>query len=329
LKTITTNLRGCFAFFVIGLNTALGALPIFFIAILKFIIPIDAWRLICSHMLNQIVEFWVHCNDLWLPAPEKVFWKDLDPDRLDQKRSYLVTSNHQTWADIFLVQHLLNGRAPQIKFFLKQELIWIPVIGLCWWALDYPFMKRYSKSYLKKHPGKKGVDQQTTIKACQKFRSVPVSIYNFMEGTRFTPEKQARQKSPYKHLLKPKAGGAGFVLSALGEEIDSILNLTIYYHDAVPGYWDLLCGKNGGVEIRVEEKKIPENLQNRDYSTDNSYRKELLTWVNELWEEKDQLLIKLNGANENKSTTTSDEKTTAGDENPEAAEQDSAEKKET
>lgn len=303
MTVLTTFLRGCISSLILGLNTALAALPIFFIALLKLLIPVKSWRLTCGILLNRIVEFWICCNETWLPKPAKVVWTNFGPTTLDEHKSCMVTSNHQTWADIFLVQDLLNQRTPQLKFFLKQELIWIPVIGLCWWALDFPFMKRYSKSYLKKHPEKKGKDQETTKKACEKFREIPVAIYNFMEGTRFTPEKQKRQQSNLKYLLKPKAGGAGLVLSALGEQINHLINVTIYYKEDVPGFWDLLCGKNGNAIIHIEKKEIPGHLLNRDYGSDPEFRTNLLQWINEIWKDKDELLATLNEADSKKEKT--------------------------
>ena len=300
LIALKRTLRGCLASLTIGLNTALAALPVFFISLLKLLIPIRTWRIGCSHQLNRIAEFWINCNDIWLPKPAKIEWKNFEPATLSEKKTYLITSNHQTWADIFLVQHLLNQRTPQIKFFLKQELIWIPIIGLCWWALDFPFMKRYSKSYLKKHPNKKGKDQETTRKACEKFRTIPVAIYNFMEGTRFTEEKKKRQKSPFKHLLKPKAGGTGLVLSALSEQVDSLIDITIYYQDKAPGFWDLLCGDNGHVRLYIEKRDIPPAFIDRDYAEDGKFRAELLQWLNEVWAEKDQLLKTLQPDNDKK-----------------------------
>ncbi len=293
MKALFPIVRGGAAALAVGLNTALAALPVFFISLLKLLVPVRSWRRTCSVLLNRIAEFWINCNEIWLPKPEKVVWTNFAPETLDDRQSYLVTSNHQTWADIFLVQHLLNQRIPQIKFFLKQELIWVPVIGLCWWALDYPFMKRYSKSYLKKHPEKKGKDQQTTIRACEKFRDLPVAIYNFAEGTRFTAEKHRRQQAKFRHLLKPKAGGTGLVLSALGEQLRTLINITLHYRTGPPGFWDLLCGDNGGVSIHVEKVEIPSRLVGRDYSSDSEYRSELLQWINELWEEKDALLESL------------------------------------
>ena len=149
---------------------------------------------------------------------------------LNPKGYYLVTANHQSWADILLMQHLLNRKIPLMKFFLKQELIYVPVIGLCWWALDFPFMKRHSKAYLKKHPEKHGKDLESTLKACEKFKTMPVSIVNYLEGTRFTEAKHNKQQSPFKHLLKPRAGGISYVIGALGEQVRTLLNITIVYH---------------------------------------------------------------------------------------------------
>ncbi len=308
MKTITKNIRGCISLGILSLNTLLGAVPIFFISLLKLIIPIKSWRLTCSGLLNRIVEFWINCNEIWLPRPEKVVWKNFSPESLNGDKTCMVTCNHQTWADIFLIQYLLNQRTPQLKFFLKQELIWVPVIGLCWWALDFPYMKRYSKSYLKKHPEKKGRDQETTRKACEKFRDMPVAIFNFMEGTRFTPEKHQRQGSPYKHLLKPKAGGCGLVFSALGDQLDYMLDITIFYGDKPPGFWELLCGENGDVSIHIEKKEIPARFLNRDYGQDSGFRSELLQWVVNIWEEKDRLLDQLHKVSDQASRPSAEEK---------------------
>ncbi|MEZ4565573.1 MAG: 1-acyl-sn-glycerol-3-phosphate acyltransferase [Desulfobacterales bacterium] len=35
--------------------------------------------------------------------------------------SYLVISNHRSWTDIFVLQHIFNHRIPFLKFFLKKE----------------------------------------------------------------------------------------------------------------------------------------------------------------------------------------------------------------
>jgi hypothetical protein len=130
--------------------------------------------------------------------------------------SYLVISNHQSWVDIPALIQALNRRTPFFKFFLKKELIWVPFLGLAWWALDYPFMKRYSKAFLAKHPELAGQDLKITKEACELFKRQPVTVVNYLEGTRFNETKRKQQGSPFKRLLKPKAGGVAFVLAAMG-----------------------------------------------------------------------------------------------------------------
>src|SRR3546814_9530339 len=108
-----------------------------------------------------------------------------------------------------------NRRIPLLKFFLKQELIKVPLLGLAWWALDFPFRKRFTRAEIEANPSLKGKDLETTRKACEKFKEMPTSVMNFFEGTRFTQAKHDQQQSPYEFLLKPKAGGTAFALSAM------------------------------------------------------------------------------------------------------------------
>ena len=203
---------------------------------------------------------------------------------------YLVISNHQSWVDIPVLQTVFHKQIPFLKFFLKQQLIWVPVLGAVWWALDFPFMRRYSRDYLQKHPEKKGKDLEITRKACEKFKDFPISIINFVEGTRFTPEKHRQQQSPYRHLLKPKAGGVGFVLGSLGDRIDAILLVAIDYRPAVPTFMEFLCGKVDRIIVTIRVIPVPEELKNRNYITDADYRQALQQWINGLWEQQDNTL---------------------------------------
>jgi 1-acyl-sn-glycerol-3-phosphate acyltransferase len=169
----------------------------------------------------------------------------------------------------------------------------VPVMGLAWWALDFPFMKRYSKAYLARHPEKRGKDLETTRRACARFSAIPVAITNFVEGTRFTAAGHAAQQSPYRHLLKPRAGGIAFVIDAMGEQLKTLVNVTIHYPDGRPSFWDLLCGRMQQVVVRLEEIQIPRQFLGRNYEQDAQYRAEFQRWVNQLWEHKDALLEQL------------------------------------
>jgi len=197
----------------------------------------------------MIATRWIHNNTFLCTKILGIKVKAEGDTKLSMKEWYLVLSNHQSWSDIVVLQIVFNGRIPLLKFFTKKELIWVPLLGIAWWALDFPFMKRYKSDFLKKHPHLKGKDIEITKKACEKFSATPVSIMNFVEGTRFTIAKHDRQKSPFKNLLKPKAGGTGFVFTAMGHQLHNILNVTIKYPEGDLDFWNFLCGRISEVDF--------------------------------------------------------------------------------
>lgn len=294
---MTAKLTGIVASILLALNTFFWATILFCFAILKIIIPIKSVRIVITAILNWIAETWIHGNSGWMRLTQKMDWEIDRPANLDKEGWYFVISNHQSWVDILVLQHALNGRIPLLKFFLKQELIRVPIMGAAWWALDFPFMKRYSKAYLEKHPEKKGQDIETTRKACEKFKHMPTSVMNFLEGTRFTQRKHDGQKSHYQYLLKPKAGGMAFAMSAMGDQFKSLLNVTIYYPQGIPTFWEFLQGKVENCQVIIKEVEIPSELRQGDYGEDQQYRLDFQQWVQDLWLEKDELLIQLNKQN--------------------------------
>jgi len=223
-------------------------------------------------------------------------WEMRGVEDLRGDTSYLVISNHQSWVDIPALIQAFNRKTPYFKFFLKKELIWVPFLGLAFWALDYPFMKRYSKAFLDRNPHLKGKDLEITRQACEKFQGIPVTVVNFLEGTRFTVDKHRNQQSPYRHLLKPKAGGVAFVLAALGDNLDALLDVTILYPEGTPpGFWDLLCGRVSRVVIDVQTRDLNAALWRSDYQEDPVFRAEIQQWVSELWAQKDARLVEMAG----------------------------------
>jgi 1-acyl-sn-glycerol-3-phosphate acyltransferase len=191
------------------------------------------------------------------------------------------------------MQHVLNGKIPFLKFFLKQELIWVPLMGIAWWALDFPFMKRFSSDYLRKHPEMKGKDLETTRIACEKFKYTPVTVFNFLEGTRLTPQKHERQQSPYRNLLKPKAGGMGFVLGAMGEQMHTMLDISIIYPKGDNSFWALLSGRIKKITVHIETIPLPAEYLGKDYMNDTAFSDSFRQWVTDLWTAKDQRIDRM------------------------------------
>ena len=293
LHALPPLLRGIIASLLLVLNTLFWCWPLFALALLKLILPFAPVQRGLRFAMHWIAESWIAFNSFWIRLVQPIEWDVEGLEKLDLTHSWLVTSNHQSWVDILALQYQFNRRLPLLKFFLKQELIWVPVIGLCWWALEFPFMKRYSKAYLEKYPEKRGQDLLTTRKACERYKTNPVSVFNFLEGTRFTAEKHQQQSSPFQHLLKPKAGGIAFVLDAMGEQLHGLVNVTLYYPQGKPGLWDLLSGQIKRIVMRIEVKPIPQQFIGQSYDQDMQYRAEFQGWVNQLWQEKDQQLTEL------------------------------------
>jgi 1-acyl-sn-glycerol-3-phosphate acyltransferase len=270
--------------------------PIVIFSFFKAIIPLDFSRRFFSVLLDQMASNWVAVNTGTQKLFTKTTFNVTGLEKLSMDEWYLVLSNHQSWVDILVLQRVLHNQIPFLKFFLKKELIYVPLLGLAWWALDFPFMKRYSQSFLRKNPHLKGQDLVTTRKACAKFKYKPVSIMNFIEGTRFTQEKQNKQQSPYPHLLKPKAGGIAFVLDAMGDHLTTIVNVTIYYPDGIPKFKDFISNKVRTVDIIIETMPIEDSLKG-DYFNDRVTKIHFQKWVNQLWLDKEKRLVQLEQQN--------------------------------
>lgn len=279
VKRLWAAVKGSFASSVLAANAVAvfsGMIPF---ALVKLALPFAAVRRALDRVLMALAQTWVGVNGAWMALVQRMRWDVQGLDGLRRRGWYLVSSNHQSWVDILVLQKVFHRRVPFLKFFLKRQLLFVPVMGLAWWALDFPFMRRRS--------GSRAQDLATARKACEKFRQVPTSVMNFLEGTRFCPAKQAAQQSPYRHLLKPKVGGLATALGAMGERFDALLDVTIVYPEGVPSFWDLLSGQVGRVVVRVHEREIPSELLGGDYEGDPAFRARMQGWVQAMWTEKD------------------------------------------
>jgi len=285
--------RGIAALGLMAVNTIFWCIPLFFIAFFKLIVPVETWRSGCSRILNRIAACWIRMNNLNHRLTTKTCWDVSGLDALNRFECYMVVANHQSWTDILVLQRVFNRRIPLLKFFIKKELIWFPMLGLAWWALDFPFLKRYSKKFIRKYPHLAGKDLETTRRACEKYKNLPVAVMNFVEGTRFSEAKQNKQQSPFAHLLRAKAGGLAFALSSMGGRINRLIDVTIVYpHQSKNSFWNYLCGNIREIKVRVRQLPITRRLQG-DYMGDRDFRKQFQNWLNDLWTEKDQLIRQL------------------------------------
>ncbi|HEY0179120.1 MAG TPA: acyltransferase [Dokdonella sp.] len=293
LASLPVVVRASSAAALIGASTLVHGVPLLAATLVKAALPFAAVRRACDPLLTGIAESWIAFNGRMIDCFTHTRVIVDGAERLRRRGHYLVLANHQSWVDIPALQKVLNRRIPLLRFFLKRQLFWVPLLGLAWWALDFPFMRRYSREQLARRPELAGRDVEATRRACERFRAIPVAIMNFVEGTRFTAAKHAAQQSPYASLLRPKAGGVAFVLDAMGDALESILDVTIAYPAGRPSLADLFLDRIPTIRIDVRERPLPRELAGGDYRDDPAYRERFQRWMNALWAEKDATLAEL------------------------------------
>ncbi|ALJ27731.1 MULTISPECIES: acyltransferase [Stenotrophomonas] len=278
---------------LIALNTLLHCLPLFAVALFKALLPLAAVRRACNPLLTGLAESWIGVNSAMMGAFTRTRFQADMPATLERDGHYLVLANHQSWVDILVLQKVFNRRIPLLRFFLKRSLFWVPVLGLAWWALDFPFMGRYSRKQIARNPELGRRDMEATRRACARFRDIPVAVMNFVEGTRFTRAKHDGQGSPFRHLLKPKSGGVAFVLDAMGQGLHALLDVTIVYPGGIPSMLDLMADRVPEVKVLVRERPIPAELVAGDYQGDRAFRARFQQWMNGMWQQKDEDIARL------------------------------------
>jgi len=289
LRFLPSFLLGGISLIILSLNTIFWCLILFLFAFIKLIAFPPKLRQQISKLLILIGRAWIESNSFFFQIVLNVKFDVQGLHHLSPKESYLVISNHCSWTDIFVLQHIFRRRIPFLKFFLKKELIWVPLLGVAWWALDFPFLKRYSRQFLKNHPELRGKDIETTRKYCEKFKFSPVSTMIFLEGTRFNLQKHQEQKSIYRHLLMPKTGGITLIFSSMGNYVSNVLDVTIVYpeNESPAGIWDLMTGKIPVIVVRAKILSVPENVGSEDYLKNKASRGKVKQWINQLWQDKD------------------------------------------
>jgi 1-acyl-sn-glycerol-3-phosphate acyltransferase len=285
--------KGVVTLSLIVLNVLFWVPILMVAALVKLLLPARRWRVGMSRVMIRLAELWIACNGVIFGLTNALRIDARGLAGLQRDGWYLVVSNHRSWVDILVLQAVFARRIPFLKFFLKQQLIWVPFLGLAWWALDFPFMRRHSAEYLARHPEERGKDLESTRNACAKFAQLPTSVMNFVEGTRFTPAKRERFGSSYRHLLPPRAGGVAFVLSAMGGVLHSMVDVTIAYQEASPTLWDLCCGRLRTVIVEVARRPIEAWATEGSYTEDEQFRRRFQDWLGDIWREKDERLEEL------------------------------------
>jgi len=201
------HVRAALVLAYITCNLIFWIMPLLVLVVLKWVVPISSVRTGIYGIMAWIYRAAVQMNG-WILFQGLKIQLDLTGTRqICPDTFYLALCNHQSWSDIFILQHLLNRKAPIMKFLVKKELMYLPVVGLICWAYDFPFLNRGKKKNKRSGKFNRVNDSQALNKSLAQFLRSSATIMNFAEGTRFTPLKAKKQHSPYQYLLKPKAGG--------------------------------------------------------------------------------------------------------------------------
>ena len=293
MKVIKSNLVGLITFLLILIELIIGFGTLAIINIPRAVVPLKSFKLFLAKISNKIGDLTVYGLKLIMLLMHGNNIQVINNEKYDMNKWYMAMSNHQSWADIFVLLTVANKKIPLLKFFMKKELWWIPFVFLANKTLNMPFVNRHSKKAIEKNPSLRTKDYENTLKSCKRFLRAPSTIFSYAEGTRFTSEKHKAQNSKYKNLLQPKIGGMATALSAM-PEIDTLINFSVVYKSKKRSAWSFLNGEMKDVKVFIKSYKIPENLKNRNYGSDHLYREEFKEWIEEIWDEKDRKIDELN-----------------------------------
>ena len=288
-------LRALATLLLLFLNLLVFGIPVVIVGIAKFAVQVTAPR---SRLRTRIILLSSAIAERWVAMNTRIFdwmlathWDIAGmPEAMPPDGRYLIISNHVSWVDIFTIFRVFHRKAAFVRFFLKQQLIFFPVVGQACWALEFPFMRRYSADELRRHPEKRGRDLATTRRACQRYRHIPVAILTFLEGTRFSEEKRVDQDSPYEHLLRPRVGAIAFVVASLGDQLDAMIDVTIGYPGGDVTLWHFMTGKVKTITVRARRLEVPAEFYTAEITEPGPARDRFKAWIESIWREKDALL---------------------------------------
>ncbi len=289
---IKSSLVGFITLILIIIELTIGFGTLAIVNVPRAVFPFKSLKIKLAKISNSIGEYTVYGLKIIMKIMHRDSMQVFDNNEFDKNAWYMAISNHQSWADIFILLVAAHKRIPLLKFFMKKELAWIPFIFLANKTLNMPFVNRHSKKELEKNPNLRNKDYENTLKACKRFLRSPSTIFSYAEGTRNDAIKHKAQNSPYKTLLKPRIGGIATALSAM-PNINVLVDYSVVYKSEKRGAWSFLKGDMKDVKVLVRKYDIPENLKNKNYSTDAEYRENFKNWIEAIWIEKDQEIERL------------------------------------
>lgn len=250
-------------------------LPILLLAtVIRIVVPFGYVKNATYRVVEFIYRSAVKIDAWWFSKILGIEFEIEDPTdvlgSLSNSQSPVIISNHQSWFDIFLLQTLISSRGPILKFVIKVELLWVPVLGWICLVLDFPRLSR------KMDAKSRSKDRRRVQSATITLGKEPGGLLIFPEGTRFNQEKRAARGSPYRHLLTPKAGGLSVIQQSI-PLVSRILDVSIRYDPGDADCWRCMSGLVDNIQVKVESFEL------RDVA-------DPAAWLNGRWSAKDAWL---------------------------------------
>jgi len=291
MNKLKKSFIGIITFISIALILSMGVLFLTLINLPR-IIPSKPLKKILGAISNRTGSKIVELITGTLQLLHNLKWEFDIPDHLDTETWYIAMSNHQSWADIFILLAAGHKKMPLLKFFMKKELQWIPIIFLVHKTIDMPFLNRHSQKQIQENPALKKLDYENAQKAAKRFSRNPSTAFSFAEGTRFTYEKQVTQNSPYPNFLTPKIGALAIALSGM-PQVSELVDFTVVYASDKRSTWDFLCGEMREAKVEAKVYEIPDSLKNRTFQQEDEYRQQFKVFIEEIWKQKQKRYLEL------------------------------------
>lgn len=271
--SIYSHFKSVLSLSVITSNLLVWCLPLAVLSLAKPVFPFA--RRAIDRSMDGIYRTAVAIDDAWLRGVMGIEWKRPELG-LGKHETLIVLSNHVSWADILILQSVIAREGPILKFLSKRELIFVPILGLVFWAFEFPLLRRKA-SGKQSQAERRLADLEAIRDACRAVRDRPSALISFVEGTRFSESKRIAADSRFEHLLAPRVGGFSALLDGMGDANRRVIDLTLVYPEPV-SFWEFLSGACPRVEI--EANSIPR----AEIPVDRDGRRE---WLDLLWQRKD------------------------------------------
>lgn len=250
------------------LNLSFWLIPLLVFTLIKILVPIAPVTALMNRLLEFVYRWAVRIDSFWMTRVIgiRIHLKGELPDH----PAPIVVCNHQTWFDIPVVQHAVTYHGPILKFLIKRQLIWVPIIGWICYALNFPRLNRGAGDNARQR------DYAAIKAASDTLSQERGALLIFAEGTRFTQKKHAQQASPFKHLLNPRPGGLKIALETAPAGTP-VVDLTLVYRNSETNFWYGLHGACPDIDVVI-----------RQY--DSGEIGDVREWLDQRFREKDAII---------------------------------------